>query len=679
MHLRNTKPFNFALLLLVFISLMSACSRQGMSERDKRREQTRINNEIKKRELAKVGGRYLGVLKSANSNSAQRVILELDVKELPESSQDNSSPDAILTPKLSGAVRFDYGEDASGQKETVVFGLTQSEFDNAANRLNLVSNNEDFKDLLFSLTSEGDGLAGNWTSPQSSMSGEAKFVRIGSERTHELDLAPVSTIKGEYPGFLTLSQSGQNFRVALVLNTQPLPPDRMRLSGVFKIFSGDNELFYSYPFDQAEFNPISGQFVVKNEALSLFGSENGGEFSGELSLAHFGKLGTFVVSRKPLPQQPTTTAAIYPQSGTFLGKLNSQSASFKLPENVALNLMTVRDPSVHGGLRLSGNLRLYLGSYQGTEYIESPLSEVTFNPFTNEFVAGTNQTLAMTVKGSFGSDSIQVKLISDATGVLSDGTLRRGDLATYPSARRDIQGEYLGYLKIPRDKLYFRSKMLVTSRQVAGQGLVFSVSVLAYMGDVGSQDYLTYHFNDVAPSLQTNELVLKRDGVDAYFKISLSSFPQITGQWGSSYVGDTGQIVFASNTLPPIEDNTWKSVESVRGTFRGRLTDTHPSTNLPSRFELGLVTSRIENESGGEIRVSGSMRFYLGDFGSTEYSDAALRDIQYNFFTREFSGQSDNDGGYVLKGRFDGRKFVGKLYHKTLGEVADIELEKVTP
>lgn len=175
--MRTKRRASTLLLLLTFAVLSSGCAKNSLSERDIRREQFRSNAESKRRELSIVAGSYQGVL-IQRSNPAdgnpleQDVALDIQIKDIPR--QIDGDIDPILTPILTGYLKLVVG---AGIGEYLGFGVEKAEYDPKRFQLDLVCRNLRSEQIILSLSVAADSLSGTWTSPEASVSGEAKFER----------------------------------------------------------------------------------------------------------------------------------------------------------------------------------------------------------------------------------------------------------------------------------------------------------------------------------------------------------------------------------------------------------------------------------------------------------------------------------------------------------------------
>ncbi len=152
------------LIFLCFIGL--ACSQNQMSERDLKRQQRLSTLEVKRQELTRVSGRYLGVLTKQDEYS-QNVRLNLEVKDVPEVIEGEIDP--VLVPKLIGTLRFLLGED--GGHEYIDAPISSSDFNAQDSGLYLVAKHDQFGDLIMQLRLDDPTLSGTWNAPSLGVSG----------------------------------------------------------------------------------------------------------------------------------------------------------------------------------------------------------------------------------------------------------------------------------------------------------------------------------------------------------------------------------------------------------------------------------------------------------------------------------------------------------------------------
>ena len=189
----------------------------------------------------------------------------------------------------------------------------------------------------------------------------------------------------------------------------------------------------------------------------------------------------------------------------------------------------------------------------------------------------------------------------------------------------------------------------ITLRTVnTGDGNIkISASARIYYGDASSNEFLTYDFPDVPLNILTRQISLKTEESD----VSLIGFikdNKISGEWFSTTLGKVGS--FSSTKLDfPVAPTNSELVKPISALYKGKITNTNANSNLPERITLTLITT--QGLSGNEItlKISGNLRFYLGDFGSLEYVETPLEDVKLNFYNRYITIRT-KEYGVTLKG-----------------------------
>ena len=232
---------------------------------------------------------YEGQLKQ-DSGPDRTVVLRLEVKDIP--SPVEGSVDPVMTPILTGYLKFVLGSDPN---EFVGFGIQKAEFDPKQNKVDLVANHPDFKDMIFSLVRKDGQLQGRWTAPALATSGNVVFKKT----------------------------------------TGPA----------------------------------------------------------------------------------TVTSAL---SGTYQGTVKNTNPASNLPERALVSLVTSKDPLQPNSIKVTGNMRLYLGDFGSLEYTELPFTEVTHNYFTNKLVAKTGGDIRLTLKAEIIGSTLKGVLFADGLGEVAD-------------------------------------------------------------------------------------------------------------------------------------------------------------------------------------------------------------------------------------------------------------------
>lgn len=405
------------ILVLVFFSVL-ACSKSSLSERDAKKEQLKSAADTKRKELLLVAGLYQGTL-TQNSGPDRYPTLKLEVKDIPSSVEGQVDP--VLTPILTGYLRFELGEQSF-----ISFSVEKADYDPKTAKLDLVVSNPDYKEVIFAFRFKSPNLTGTWTAPFSSSSGEASLTQVNTQ-TGSLN----QELKGDYYGVLTREKEGLYQYAQLTLSTAVQPPQGLKVSAVLRLIFGDltSTEYLTYKFDPVQFNPMTGQLVLKAEGTDIILSGNWSkeEFKGEWSTSYTGKMGLVQFNKNATPASPAGKLALT-LKGTYQGKLKTTNPQSNLPEKMMVSFVTSQDLSKPNGIAISGSSRFYFGDFESLEYIEYPFSDVQYNFFTNSLTTRIDGDYKLTLKGStnFSNNSIiSGTLSADALGEVGSFELEK--------------------------------------------------------------------------------------------------------------------------------------------------------------------------------------------------------------------------------------------------------------
>jgi hypothetical protein len=239
----------------------------------------------------------------------------------------------------------------------------------------------------------------------------------------------------------------------------------------------------------------------------------------------------------------------------------------------------------------------------------------------------------------------------------------------------EVQGLYKALLYYEGTKLYqFANITLRTITTGSGQ-LKISANVRIAYGKQDSNEFFSYEFDDCPLNILTTQISMKSEKNT----VSLVGFlkkGKLEGEWFSTIVGRVGKFVAIKGEDPkPPEDGVL--VTSLTGHYKGSLENTNSQSNLPERVTMSLVTTQDTSGSEPVIKISGNTRLYLGDFGSLEYVETKLTDVQFNYFNRFLSAKTV-DYGLTYKGYLSHEGvFTGLVYADGLGEAGKLNLTRV--
>lgn len=245
-------------------------------------------------------------------------------------------------------------------------------------------------------------------------------------------------------------------------------------------------------------------------------------------------------------------------------------------------------------------------------------------------------------------------------------------LSLIPTARaadESIQGLYKAVLLHDGSKFFQHAQITLRTTNVGAGQLKVSANVRLFFGDpANSTEFLSYEYDDCPMNLLTRQISIKNEK-NSIALIGFLKAGNFEGDWYSSVVGKVGKFSSSKATeIKPPTDGVL--VKSLSGHYRGTLENTNAESNLPERATLSLVTTQDTSGTEPIIKISGNTRLYLGDFGSLEYVETKLQDIQFNFYNRFLTAKTV-EYGLTYKGTMsnDG-VFSGVVFADGLGEVA---------
>lgn len=394
--------------LMISLVWFAACGKATISERDARLAQIRNQAENKRRELQPIVGNYSGVFQQA-SGQTQNVTLKIEIKDIPTPVEGFVDP--VMTPVLTGFLKLILGESEGA--EYLGFGISKADYDPKQKTLNLVASNDSYKDLILAFRADKQSLEGSWTAPAIAASGDAKLSKTAT-------VLPSQELRGDYSGVLTREAQGAYQFSQLTLNTSLIPPQGLKVTAVWRIIFGDwkSSEYLTYTFDDVAFNPLTGQLVLKSDKsdASFVGTLSQGKLQGEWFSNYTGKLG--VATFQKSTSAPSTPEGLLFEAlrGTYQGSLKNTNPQSNLPEKLQVSFVTSQDLSQPSGVKITGTLRFYLGSFDSTEYIEVPLDNIQYNFYTRSLVAKSTGEIKLTLKAEVFPKKVKGSLSSDALG-----------------------------------------------------------------------------------------------------------------------------------------------------------------------------------------------------------------------------------------------------------------------
>lgn len=245
-----------------------------------------------------------------------------------------------------------------------------------------------------------------------------------------------------------------------------------------------------------------------------------------------------------------------------------------------------------------------------------------------------------------------------------------GEVASRDSS---VAGNYKAVMYHEGTKFYQFANILLRTVQVGTGQLKISANVKVFFGDWNSNEFLTYEFDDCPMNLLTRQISIKNEKNNISI-IGLLKTGKLEGDWFSTVVGKVGKFA-AVKDVEPVAPADGILVRTLTGHYKGSIENTNPESNLPERMTMSVVSTQDSSGPEPKIVISGNVRLYLGDFGSLEYVETKLNDIQFNFYNRYLTARTV-DYGLTFKGKMthDG-SFSGVVFADGLGQVAKAELK----
>lgn len=186
---------------------------------------------------------------------------------------------------------------------------------------------------------------------------------------------------------------------------------------------GSNE-FLPYDYPQVPMNLLTRQISVRadNMDVSFIGSfTNDGKIEGEWYAASIGRVGTFVASKSEVPEVPEGSLLVTSLTGHYKGEVENTNPASNLPERMTMSLVTT---GTGMAMKISGNVRFYLGSFTSNEYVETAVSDAQFNFYTRYLTIKTQQ-YGITLKGIVNnSGNFIAEVFADGLGAVGKVNLQ---------------------------------------------------------------------------------------------------------------------------------------------------------------------------------------------------------------------------------------------------------------
>ncbi len=208
---------------------------------------------------------------------------------------------------------------------------------------------------------------------------------------------------------------------------------QLRISANVKVFYGgwDSNEFLTYEYPEVPLNLLTRQLSVRNDTadVSMIGLLRSGTIDGEWFSTIVGRVGTFHAQKTGVPDGPTGGVLVRTLSGFYRGSLTNTNPQSNLPPRISMSFVTTQETGPDGPtIKISGNTRLYLGSFDSLEYVEVPFNDIQFN-YYNRYLTAKTSEYGLTFKGTMTQDGqFDGVVLSDGLGEV--GTV---DIARYPA------------------------------------------------------------------------------------------------------------------------------------------------------------------------------------------------------------------------------------------------------
>lgn len=242
-------------------------------------------------------------------------------------------------------------------------------------------------------------------------------------------------------------------------------------------------------------------------------------------------------------------------------------------------------------------------------------------------------------------------------------------------AQESIAGTYYAVLQHEGKNVYQLSTITLRTSNPNGTQVKISANVRIYFGKRLTNEFLTYDFPDVPMNLLTRQITMRDDASDVILIGYLKS-DSISGEWHSSAGGRVGEFYALKNVEPEPPEGA-VLISSLSGYYRGTFTNTGSETMLPPRLSMSFVATQGSNESEtNAVGFSGNCRFYMGEFGSHDYTELKFIETSFNFYSRFLTAKTDQYS-LTFKGTVSNEgKFEGIVFADGLGEIGEFSVAR---
>ncbi len=319
-------------------------------------------------------------------------------------------------------------------------------------------------------------------------------------------------------------------------------------------------------------------------------------------------------------------------------------------------------------LALAATLFIYYGDFASGEYQTYKFPEVSFNALSG-LLSMVSANKSITLEGSIKNGRFVGEWSSSFAGKIGKAEFH-GQALPKPeqyTLEPTIQGDYEGTFSRDDSKTYHQATLKVWT--TFNDRLRISADLRLAFAD--GSDVLQYRFNDVEVDLETGFFILVHPESEIYAKLQFQG-GRLTGYWSAKSTGRIGAVLLNQLAEHVATPEGYVGAHGIAGSYKGKIVNTNPKTDLPKRARLNIVAIKDPQSPDG-LRLSGSLRLYVGEFDSNEYNEYPLQAMRYNFFKMEFSALAQGIG-IAIKGKVVNGRISGSLYHDGFGELGTIEV-----
>lgn len=234
-----------------------------------------------------------------------------------------------------------------------------------------------------------------------------------------------------------------------------------------------------------------------------------------------------------------------------------------------------------------------------------------------------------------------------------------------------LSGKYWAVLAHDGTNFYQFAELNLRAVSSGDGHLKISANVKVYLGDWNSNEYLTYEYDNCPFNLITRQITIRSEKNDISLIGNVLQGGVFDGKWFASTSARTGTFSSSKKAEPSPPPNG-QLVRALTGYYRGSISITNPEVNLPEKISMSFVSTQDTATTPPSTKISGKVRFYLGDYDGHEFEELKFADVQFNFYSRYLTAKTETYG-ITIKGTMaqDGA-FSGVVLTDSNGQVGTI-------